>query len=213
MLTGRGQNGNAAGAVAVLSPAMGKVLKGHAAGGATDSYVLEAFGLEVGAAGSTVNPYRYAGPYGYYRDTANRMYVRARFLDAVNGRWVSRDLIGFDGGDWNLYRYVGNGPVAAVDPSGLSIGTPPTDEQLYEECVALCWKNYQRRNTRCRKMVGTWPRRLCWAKSAARYSVCLVGCEKHKVREFCKNLAPIPVPTPEPTPFPVPFEPIPVPVF
>ena len=33
---------------------------------------------------------------------------------------MSKDPIGFDSGDWNLYRYVGNGVVNAVDAMGLS---------------------------------------------------------------------------------------------
>ena len=44
---------------------------------------------------------------------------RARWYDAEAGRWASEDPIGFAAGDANLSRYVGNGPVAAVDPSGL----------------------------------------------------------------------------------------------
>jgi hypothetical protein len=34
-------------------------------------------------------------------------------------RWISEDPIRFDGGDPNLYRFVGNDPINAVDPSGL----------------------------------------------------------------------------------------------
>jgi RHS repeat-associated protein len=42
-----------------------------------------------------------------------------RWYDARVGRWLSEDPIGFNAGDANLYRYVGNGPVNGVDPSGL----------------------------------------------------------------------------------------------
>ena len=35
------------------------------------------------------------------------------------GRFISQDPIGFAGEDANLYRYVGNNPVNATDPSGL----------------------------------------------------------------------------------------------
>jgi RHS repeat-associated protein len=70
-------------------------------------------------AGTTVNPYRFGGQAGYRRDGTNRNYVRARELDTQRGRWVSRDPIGFDSGDENLYRYVGNDAPNAVDPSGL----------------------------------------------------------------------------------------------
>jgi RHS repeat-associated protein len=46
-------------------------------------------------------------------------YNRARYYDAALGRWLSQDPIGFDSGDANLYRYVGNFAVAGSDPSGL----------------------------------------------------------------------------------------------
>jgi hypothetical protein len=36
------------------------------------------------------------------------------------GRFVSRDPIGFEAGDANLYRYVGNGTVDSTDPPGLA---------------------------------------------------------------------------------------------
>ena len=34
---------------------------------------------------------------------------------------MSEDLIGFDGGDNNFYRYVGNNPLIYTDPQGLAI--------------------------------------------------------------------------------------------
>jgi RHS repeat-associated protein len=46
-------------------------------------------------------------------------YARARDYDPVVGRWLQRDPIKFEGGDTNLYAYVGNDPVNYVDPSGL----------------------------------------------------------------------------------------------
>lgn len=41
--------------------------------------------------------------------------------DPSTGRWMSVDPIGFDAGDYDLYRYVGNSPTNAVDPSGLKL--------------------------------------------------------------------------------------------
>ncbi len=85
----------------------------------TDNYSFKAFGEELASGGGTANPYRYVGAFGYYRDTANRYYVRARHLSVPDGRWISRDPIGFDGGDWNLYRYFINRPVMWNDLSGF----------------------------------------------------------------------------------------------
>ncbi|MBY0516240.1 MAG: RHS repeat-associated core domain-containing protein [Bacteriovoracaceae bacterium] len=43
----------------------------------------------------------------------------ARYYDPSTGRFLSEDPIGFSGGDYNLYRYVGNNPVTRRDPFGL----------------------------------------------------------------------------------------------
>ena len=45
-------------------------------------------------------------------------YYRARYYDSELGKFVSQDPIGFEGGDTNLYGYVGNSPVENRDPSG-----------------------------------------------------------------------------------------------
>ncbi len=45
-------------------------------------------------------------------------YYNARYYDPATGRFLSEDPIGFAGGDANLYRYVGNNPVNAIDPTG-----------------------------------------------------------------------------------------------
>jgi RHS repeat-associated protein len=48
---------------------------------------------------------------------------RLRYYDPDLGRFLSEDPIGFNGGDQNLYRYVRNRPLNAVDPLGLSEAT------------------------------------------------------------------------------------------
>ena len=50
-----------------------------------------------------------------------------RWYDARVGRWLSEDPIGFNGGDGNLYRYVGNGPCRKPDPAGLREPEDPFD--------------------------------------------------------------------------------------
>ena len=87
-------------------------------GNVSDDYLYKAFGEELAVSGSTVNSLRFGGQVGYCRDEAERLYVRARHLRTDNGRWVIRDPLGFDGGDWNLYRYVMGDPLIALDPYG-----------------------------------------------------------------------------------------------
>ncbi len=48
-----------------------------------------------------------------------RVNSSARWYDPDVGRWLSEDPIGFDAGDANLYRYVGNGVTNTADPSGM----------------------------------------------------------------------------------------------
>jgi hypothetical protein len=54
-------------------------------------------------------------------------YYRARYYDSRVGRFISVDPMGFDAGDTNLYRYVGNNSTNATDPTGLF----SWDETLY----------------------------------------------------------------------------------
>ncbi|OAI48016.1 hypothetical protein AYO44_08140 [Planctomycetaceae bacterium SCGC AG-212-F19] len=51
--------------------------------------------------------------------------------DPSIGRFLTEDPIGLKGGDANLYRYLGNSPLNAVDPSGLQ-ATCHCEEQQQE---------------------------------------------------------------------------------
>jgi len=71
------------------------------------------------AIGATDNPFRFGGLYGYWRHMAEPVYVRARYLNVVLGRWLSRDPLVDPEDDARAYAYVGSSPVSFVDPSGL----------------------------------------------------------------------------------------------
>jgi hypothetical protein len=45
----------------------------------------------------------------------------------MEGRFVSKDPIGFGGGDVNLYGYVFNAPVKFIDPTGFVCGSGVTE--------------------------------------------------------------------------------------
>ena len=63
-------------------------------------------------------PWGYAGTWGYHVDGSRRLYVRARVLDPVTGRWYTVDpLWPFEKG----YSYSDLFPVQLTDPSGLSV--------------------------------------------------------------------------------------------
>ena len=93
----------------------------------SDRYLYSAFGEELEVSGNSANPLRFGGEVGYYRDDAERVYVRARHLDVSDGRWLSRDPIGFRGG-WNLYGYVSNRAPNFLDPSGLASDPGPINQ-------------------------------------------------------------------------------------
>ncbi len=59
-----------------------------------------------------------------YDSVTGLYYDHARYYDAVIGRFVSQDPMGFAAGDTNLYRYVGNEPTVDPDPSGLQSQWP-----------------------------------------------------------------------------------------
>jgi RHS repeat-associated protein len=53
-------------------------------------------------------------------DVTGLQFNRARWYSFDIVGWMSVDPIGFAAGDTNLYRYVGNSPTSATDPSGLA---------------------------------------------------------------------------------------------
>jgi len=55
-----------------------------------------------------------------YENASGIPHYRARYYDPGLGRFISRDPIEIDSGDFNFYRYVENQPGFYVDPSGLS---------------------------------------------------------------------------------------------
>ncbi|MCC7084051.1 MAG: RHS repeat-associated core domain-containing protein [Pirellulales bacterium] len=61
---------------------------------------------------------------------------RARYYHPTLGRFVGRDPIGYAAGDANLYKYVADGPIHGVDPSGLCqpIGTDKDGNPILRGC-------------------------------------------------------------------------------
>ncbi len=66
-------------------------------------------------------------------------------FDSTIGRWQSKDPKSFDAGDTNLYRYVGNHPSYATDPSGLAEGhhwIPLSVARYFEENNLISLEDY-----------------------------------------------------------------------
>jgi RHS repeat-associated protein len=92
----------------------------NASGNVSDTYNYDAYGNLIGAAGSTVNNYLYAGE--QYDPNLDDYYLRARYYDSETGRFSARDP--FEGMlmeplSLAKYPYVHGNPVNAIDPSGL----------------------------------------------------------------------------------------------
>ncbi|MFC7489469.1 RHS repeat-associated core domain-containing protein [Knoellia alttitudinis] len=82
-------------------------------------YSYEPFGRATSTVPSDPNPLRYTGKPTGPGMPPGLQYNRHRFYSPDQQRFVSEDPSGFNGGDANLYAYVGNHPVDATDPSGL----------------------------------------------------------------------------------------------
>jgi RHS repeat-associated protein len=97
----------------------------NASGTVLERYGYTAFGtsrvMDASFVTQTSSSYEWETRYGAYRwDVETGLcQVRYRYLHPGLGRWVSRDPIGYYGKDFNLFRYVRNAPIRAVDPLGL----------------------------------------------------------------------------------------------
>ncbi|MEQ9080749.1 MAG: RHS repeat-associated core domain-containing protein [Sandaracinaceae bacterium] len=79
----------------------------------------DAFGRVLRDTNPGFQPFGFAG--GLYDPDTGLVRFGARDYDPDVGQWTARDPIGLAGGDTNLYAYVGNDPVNAIDPTGLYV--------------------------------------------------------------------------------------------
>ncbi|MDP3498753.1 MAG: RHS repeat-associated core domain-containing protein [Myxococcales bacterium] len=102
-------------------------------------------------------PFGFAG--GLYDLDTGLTRFGARDYDAVEGRWTSKDPIGFSGSSGNLYAYVDSRPSSAFDSSGLEIEagsscSSATDPKL-KELIKKMNKNIKKGklSSRCSKIL------------------------------------------------------------
>ena len=87
-----------------------------AAGQVAQTYEYDSFGNITNQTGNVENPFTYTGR--EYDAETGLYFYRARYYDAMAGRFINEDPIGFWGGI-NLFRYVGNSPIKFKDTLGL----------------------------------------------------------------------------------------------
>jgi RHS repeat-associated protein len=98
-------------------------------GAVTNSCLYTAYGVPVATTANWWPAFGFGGQFGYWTDNNSRQYYGptglilcgARWYSPKQGRWLSRDPIGYSGGS-NLYAYCQSNPIGLVDPSGLQGG-------------------------------------------------------------------------------------------
>ena len=111
-------------------------------GNVTDTYLNDAWGNQVASSGTTVNPFKWVGKYGYYTDNSTgQVYVRARMYQPMVARWASMDPLQFSDGS-DMFCFVLNQPSQAWDRSGqlTVIDTPATFGRCGEYSWATEWE-------------------------------------------------------------------------
>lgn len=98
-----------------------------------DNHVqYNAFGEILG--GATGTSTATIGYTGQIWDASAGLYnFRNRWYDPKVGRFLSQDPIGFEAGDANLYRYVGNSPLSFTDPTGLYGESASNGQELFPD--------------------------------------------------------------------------------
>jgi RHS repeat-associated protein len=135
----------------------------NASGTVVDQLSYDAFGnILTQTAPSETGLYSYAGMEydantGLYSD-------RARYYNPQTQQWLSQDPMGFGAGDSNLYRYVNNDPLNAIDPSGQALfveGEPAVEwlQASLKENYKITTKYYDLGT------LGKWPLYYVWTDS------------------------------------------------
>lgn len=74
--------------------------------------------LRVTGDAALLNPFRFSTK--YTDDETGLLYYGYRYYSPAQGKWISRDPLGEEGGN-NLYAFVQNDPINAIDPNGENL--------------------------------------------------------------------------------------------
>jgi RHS repeat-associated protein len=105
------------GAFTPLKDALGSTIAlVNSSGSIATAYSYDPFGNTTTAGAVSANPSQHTGR----ENEGNGLYyLRARYYSPLLGRFVSEDPLGFQGGDANLYAFVGDDPIDFKYPSLL----------------------------------------------------------------------------------------------
>lgn len=90
-------------------------------GNYVNRYSYLPFGEDLTKVEGVANSFEYVGQWGVTDEGNGLDFMRARFYDSNLGKFTAVDPIGLQGNDTNLYRYVFNNPVVAIDPRGTLV--------------------------------------------------------------------------------------------
>ena len=100
------QVSNSAGTSSLLTDQLGSTIAlANGAGKITTSYTYDPFGAVTTTGAANSNPIQYAGT---YNDGTGLYSMGARYYSPSQSQFVSQDPIGFNGGQTDLYEYVGD---------------------------------------------------------------------------------------------------------
>ncbi len=100
-------------------------------GNVTDTYLHDAWGNLVASTGTTVNPFKWVGKYGYYTDDGTgQVYVRARMYQPIVARWSSVDPRWQDD-NCTPYTFVRQHPIQSHDFDGHRCTRAEYDQVKY----------------------------------------------------------------------------------
>jgi RHS repeat-associated protein len=106
----------------------------NSSGTVTDTFTYEPFGVMLDHRGTTQQPYTFMGQYGIEQETPGLYYMRARYYDAANHRFLIKDPYPATLADpqtLNKYAYGLNNPLSNIDPTGLCVEGSQTDWDIY----------------------------------------------------------------------------------
>jgi len=125
---------------------------------------------------------------GMYDQHTKLLRFGARDYDTHAGRWTAKDPIRFDGGEWNMYVYVGNEPVNRVDPSGLlTVGGDccGKNKEIGDEIEKSC-NGSDLGNVKGYYLLRSW--KECVKKKCTSGSIKCINCQKDPYKPKSDNL-------------------------